>query len=192
MSYQSPIGPRVTHCRGTLIVSSLEVLRRQGHFARYATLLPSESREELLATMPTSWLPISLAAQHYRACNDLGLSLPALDAIADEVGNRVASTFLATFLRSTRNVGGTPWHSLKQADLLLPRVLQGGSMHIFKVGPKDARVETRGLSLLQIPYFSRAFCTILKGAALVFTKVAYSRQVGIVEPETHRVLLSWV
>ena len=192
VSYQSPVGPRVTHCRGTLIVSSLEVLRRQGHFERYLPLLPRECRDELLATMPTSWLSISLARQHYQACHDLQLSAPALDAIADEVGNRIATTFLATFLRSTRTVGGTPWHSLKQAHLLVPRVLQGGSVRIVKVGPKDARVETRGLSLLQVPYFARAFCTILKGAALMFTKSAYSRQLESKESDLHLALLSWV
>lgn len=192
VAYQSSAGAVVSHCRGTLIVSSLEVLRRQGHFERYVELLPSQLRDELLHTLPTSWLPIELAQRHYLACDALALSTRALDEMAHEVGERLSATFLATFLRTTRTVGGTPWLSLKQVPLLVPRVLQGGTVRVLKVGPKDARIEMRGLALVHIPYFARALCTFLKGAALIFSKTAYARQLETMELNTHVTLLSWV
>jgi len=191
-TYQSPAGAQVTHCRGTLIVSSLDALRRHGHYESYLQLLPEAFREELVHTLPASWVPVALAQEHYIACNALRLSTHAMDAIASDVTERVSATFLATFLRTARSVGANPWHALKQSHLLVPRVLQGGSIRIIKVGPKDARIETRGLSLFHIPYFSRAFCTFVKRAALVFTETAYARQLETTELNAHVALLSWV
>jgi hypothetical protein len=192
VDYTSPDGAQVTHVRSTLIASSLQTLRELQYFDRYFERLPREHRDEILLALGPAWLPLETALAHYRACEALDLTEEQLGAIGTSVTTRLANTLIATFLRSTRAVGGSPWLSLEQSDRMWSRLMRGGAVRVTRRGPKEAMVEVTGLALFELRYFSLAFRSALLGGALLFSKTAYLREQGKRRPHAMVAILSWV
>ena len=69
-----------------------------------------------------------------------------------DVSVQVQATFLGTLAKMGRSAGVTPWTGLVHFQRLWDRVLDGGGVAVYRVGPKDARVGDRvALSLVDIP-----------------------------------------
>lgn len=151
----------VNQVRSTLVQSSLNALRTQGHFARYEANLNSQFRERILGSLGPEWLPLSAAEAHYQACEDLALSPEEIQRMGEDVGDRIQGTFLGTLVRKARVVGLTPWLLLGQFERLWERLMTGGGVALYKSGPKDARVEICGLPLARFAYFRSAFCGVI-------------------------------
>jgi hypothetical protein len=143
--------------RSTLIQSSLDTLRRRGHFERYLALLDSRHRPTLLESLAPEWLSLDVAAAHYTACDALGLSSGELHEIGEDVGSRIQGTFIGTLVRKARTIGLTPWVPLAQFQRLWERLMQGGAVSVVKTGPKDCSVEIRSLALCDYDYFRAGF-----------------------------------
>ena len=166
----------VTSVRGTLIVSSLNTLRVRGHFERYAALLPSGVRTEVLMAPAASWCPIDLAQTHYRACEALQLSDAERIEVGKAVGSKIQSSFVGTILRRARDFGtADPWLLLAHLDRIWARMFEGGGTCVLKTGPKDALVQVRGGVLMEIPYFREAFVGVLQSPAQVLSRSLYCR-----------------
>lgn len=163
--------------RSTWIVSSIQSLRSAGHFDRYAANLPESHRQEILQTVAAVWLPMPVARIHYEACDRLKLSVDDQIALGSSVGERAQGTLLATAVRAARGAGVTPWTILPQFDRLYHRGNNGGAIAVFKIGPKDARVEAIGCELFDIDYFRNAFRGVLLGIMALFTPRAYVHEV---------------
>jgi hypothetical protein len=151
----------VTAVRSTLIQSSLNTLRKRGHFERYLGLLDVQHKATLLETLAPEWLSMEAATAHYAACDALALSQGELQEIGEDVGERIQGTFLGTLVRKARSVGLTPWILLGQFQRLWERLMQGGGVCLLKVGPKDCSVDVRGLALCDYAYFRAAFCGVV-------------------------------
>ncbi len=152
---------RVSQVRSTLIQSSLNALRQQGHFADYEARLDPVHRERVLGSLGPEWLPLEVAEAHYQACDQLGLTPEQVQRMGEDVGDRIQGTFLGTLVRKARMVGLTPWLLLGQFERLWERLMTGGGVALYKVGPKDARVEIYNLPLARFPYFRSAFCGVI-------------------------------
>lgn len=151
----------VSAVRSTLIQSSLNTLRKRGHFERYLATIDPQHKATLLETLAPEWLPIEAASAHYTACDALALSAAELQEIGEDVGERIQGTFLGTLVRKARSVGLTPWVLLGQFPRLWERLMQGGAVGLTKVGPKDCSVDIRGLGLNDFAYFRAAFCGVV-------------------------------
>jgi hypothetical protein len=168
-----------TEIRTTLLVSSLQSLRRHGHQERYLGMLPREHHDTVLSMIAGQWAPIALGRAHYLACEGLGLSLAEVNAIGREVGDRIEGTFVATLVRMAGQVGATPWTALTHAQRLCERVLRGGGgTSVARLGPKDARIRLVGLGLNDIPYFVKAMAGVFEVGAELFCTKAYAQVVA--------------
>ena len=194
LQHTSPNGLIARHVRGSLIASSLQTLRELGYFERYSAKLPAAYRDEVLFVLASSWLPMKIAEAHYRACEELGLDEAQLTANGEAVSRRIMGTYLATMTRTGRNMGTlSPWLPLKQYHRVCERIIDGGSFVVSEVGPKDALVETRGLPLFQFRYFRMAALGVFRGAAGMFAKTCYVRELpSRVNSEQLVVSVSWV
>ena len=192
LDYHAPEGPIATHVRSTLLSSSLQMIRELGYFERYVALMPKAACETILLTLAPTWLPVALADAHYAACDGLALSPSETDLVGQAVAARFMGTFLQTFVRSTRGVGGSPWVPIKQYGRLWSRIWQGGSVLITERGPKDALIESRGLAVAKYHYFSTAYMGVIRAAGLMFASTVYVRSVRSSEPSTHLCNISWV
>jgi hypothetical protein len=192
LDYHAPEGPVVTHVRSTLLSSSLQMMRELGYFDRYVALMPKAACETILLTLAPTWLPVALADAHYAACDGLALSASETDFVGQAVATRFMGSLLQTFVRSSRNVGGSPWVPIKQYGRLWSRIWQGGSVLVTEVGPKDAVIESRGLTVAKYPYFSAAYMGVIRSACLMFASTVYVKLGRTRDPSTHICNLSWV
>jgi hypothetical protein len=187
------VGPEARHVRGALIASSLQTLKDSGHYDAYLTRLPKQHHEALLFCLASSWLPLQLAAVHYEACDSLGLDDREMLRIGEVVSHRIMGTFLGTMLRSARSLGATPtpWVVLKSYHKVCERLMDGGHYCVVQHGPKDALIETRGLSLFRYRYFRTAMVGMCRGAASIFARSCFSKELSA-GPDRVRVSLRWV
>jgi hypothetical protein len=193
---QVPIG---TQTRGTVILSSLRALRKRGHEERYLALLGREHHPTVAAITAVSWLPMEFAFAHYDACDRLALDRNTIDEIGFQGGRFVNDTVFATIVKVTRTAGLTPWFPLANSPRFLARTWQGGSVAVWKLGPKEARVEWIQLPLLRIPYYRVAFCAFMRGILSAYADTVYvreiprtSREAGLLTDIDLAVRASWV
>jgi hypothetical protein len=154
----------VTAVRSTLIQSSLESMRKRGHYDRYLTLVAPAYRARILETIAAEWLDMDLALAHYTACDALGLGHDELLEIGEGVGEYIQGTFVAMIVRRARVLGLTPWVPLAQFQRLWDRLMTGGGVSLTRTGPNEARAEACLLPLAQLGYFRTAFCGVIASA----------------------------
>jgi hypothetical protein len=189
-----PLGtaPRMTHVRGTLVVASLKALDRRGYTARYFAALPPEHHAPIREIIATTWVPEALALAHYVACDALGLSPLEAHVIGAEIGDRIRATFLGTLLGAARAAGTTPWTYFERLPRLFPRLGRGGSVAIYKLGPKEARAEWYGLRALETGYFRAAFRGANQAIVEIFCVKAYVSETRAVRGGDWAFRASWV
>ncbi|HEY6464088.1 MAG TPA: hypothetical protein VIY73_28160 [Polyangiaceae bacterium] len=181
-----------TMVRSTLIAASIESLRARGLYDRYAVRLADADRSELAAVVGGAWIPMSLAAAHYRACDSLRLCVGEQLDVALKVGMHLHGTFLGAMLRMARTVGVTPWGALAYTDKLYERLFRGGGIAVTRVGPKDARVDLVGNPLCQMEYFRVGVRGVYQAALELFCERLVTREVPRRYPEFDMaVRISW-
>jgi hypothetical protein len=173
--HHTPLTP-TTGVRSTLVQSSLATLKTLGFYTRYLEVVSPQYREAILGSIAPAWLPVEVALAHYQACDDLKLSQQELITIGETVGDRMQGPFMETLTRAARGMGVTPWLLLKRFDVLWDRLMQGGSIELTKVGPKDLMIEIRSARLPRYAYFRTAFCGVVRaGYKYVGVRTAYVR-----------------
>jgi hypothetical protein len=179
--------------RSTLIVSSIQTLRRHGLFDRYNAELSPEGRQDLLSLIAGVWIPIDLALTHYAAVDRLGLQATAIEEIGAEVAERINKSILATLVRASRQVGASPWTALAQVHRLRDLTWKGSDIAVWKLGPKEARFDWIGQPLAAIPYFVTSFGGYLRTLVQLFASKAYTRLASEPNPRGEiRYRISWV
>jgi hypothetical protein len=167
-----------TRVRTTLLVSSLQSLRKRGLQERYLELLPTEHHAIVRSMIAGQWVAMSVAEAHYDACEALHIDRREVNAIGREVGDRIEGTFLATMVRMAGSVGATPWTALSQIERLYERLFAGGGgTCVQKLGPKDAEVHFVGVPICRIPYFRGAMLGVFEIGAELFCTRAYAKEV---------------
>jgi len=168
-----------TRIRTTLLVSSLQSLRRRGSFDPYMHLLSQEHHMTVNSMIAGQWVPMAVGLAHYEACQALGISQPEVVAIGREVGDKIHGTFLATMVRMAGQVGATPWTAMSFVGRLYDRLFQGGGgVTVIKLGPKDARVVFVGMPVARVPYYRMAMNGVFEVGTELFCKKAYVADVA--------------
>jgi hypothetical protein len=171
----------VTKVRGTLITASLATITQHGYRDRYFAALPAGLHETMRSLIASTWVDEEVALQHYLACDALRLSPLELHEIGAAVGTRIRETFLGSLLRAAKEAGTTPWTYLEYLPRLFTRVTVGGAAAVYKLGPKEARVEWYGMRAVSTVYFSTAFRGANQALLEVFCQKAY-----VSETKAHR------
>jgi hypothetical protein len=156
----------ITEVRGTLLSSSLLVLREKKLFDRYLAKLAREHHDTILGMVAGCWLPVDVAVAHYTACDALGLDSATIASFGSSVGARIHLSVMRTLTRLTP---GQAWTGLSLFERLWTRVFIGGGAAIYRVGPKDARIEVTGQPLTHIPYFCHSLSGVVEVCFSLFT-----------------------
>lgn len=169
--------PPTTQFRSTWIVSSQNTLRERGHYDRYVELLPPELRETITMTIVGAWLPIEHAVAHYTACDRLELSAADRVELGRAVTKHLDQTLLSTAARLATSAGATVWTPLGQIRRLWERMFVGGGMAVYKLGPKETRIEVHGCALAPIAYFRTGLQGVLQGIGERFCQKLYVSEI---------------
>jgi hypothetical protein len=175
-----PLPPRAhvataSHFRGTWLAGSIRALRARGLHEAYFAALPLESADAIRASIAGEWLPVSVAVDHYRAIDGLGLSYADQVAIGREVALHAQGAAVDVAAKLARGLGATPWTVFGQLDRIWRRTWIGGAVAVLRAGPKDARVRIVRWPCASVAYCRSAMCGVLTGLA---------------EPVAHRVFVS--
>jgi hypothetical protein len=195
VDYTSAGGPVVTHVRGIMLANAIANLRRIGAYDEYASHIAAADLDVVLSTVAASWVPVVHVVAHYVACDALGLSRAAFDGIGASNADRVASTFLAGFLRRARGFGVDGMHiSLTHWPKLNERLFKGGRCVIIELGPKEVHIERHGLPFAHCRAYREGFMAFSQSLASLFCKVAYLKPVRPRVPDAQNlaITLSWV
>ena len=163
--------------RSTWILSSLGALKQAGHYDRYVKLLPQRHHEDVFSLVAGVWVPLDLARIHYEACERLELPVSEQLALGRAVGDRAQGTMLSTGVRLAKSAGVTPWTVLPQYPRLWQRGVDGGALAVYKLGPKEARIDIVGCELFSIGYFRTALRGVMHGMAALFCRTSFIHDV---------------
>jgi hypothetical protein len=163
-----------TQIRSTLLAASVLSLRSRGHFDRYLAHLPKESHEPVLQSVPGAWVPIAVGIAHYRAAEALGLTMEEQLEVGRGVADRIQNGLLGTLVRLAKTAGVTPWMGLEYFPRLWQRTIMGGGCAVYRLGPKEARVECHGIpELAELGYFRNGFRGMFASSGQLFCQKVY-------------------
>jgi hypothetical protein len=154
LPFPAPSRERVlptTRVRGTWIASVVRALKASPHFDAYVKELDTATRATVLGAMASDWLDVAVLMAHYEACDRLSLPGEEIARIARESLQHAQGSVLAVTARAVT----TPWTLLGQLQRFWDRLFMGGGAAVFKLGPKEARVEIVGF-----PGCSSRYCRI--------------------------------
>jgi hypothetical protein len=182
-----------TRFRSTWLASSIASLRERGLGERYERALPEAHKASVLGAIAGLWLPMDLAAVHFEACDRLELSQAELLDLGMGAMKRAHKTTLSLAVLLARGAGSTPWTIFRQADRFWDRTCQGGAIGVFKLGPKEARIEEIGFPLARYRYNRITMRGILTAVAGLFCEKVYVHEIGaLCTPTTLGYRVSWV
>jgi hypothetical protein len=144
---------------------------------RYLANLPVRYHDAVAGSVAGVWLPIEVAVAHYEACDALQLAPEEQVAIGRQVTELVHKTSYSLAIRLVKEAGVTPWACLALQKRLWQRVWEGGDVAVFKLGPKEARVEVAGWPCSRVPYIRRGLRGLLIGQSELFCRKAYANEI---------------
>jgi hypothetical protein len=182
----------VVKVRSTLLASSLLGLRERGRFDAYLELLPEKARPTVLGSVAGQWLAVEFAMDHYRACEMLGEPVDDQFTAGWRTSERIQNSVLGTLARVAKNAGVTPWMGLEYFQRLWDRLMLGGSGAVYRVGPKDARVEIHGVPMVQFAYFRNGWRGMFAGSGQLFANSIHVTEITSFTTHTRTAFrISW-
>jgi hypothetical protein len=169
--------PLGTEFRSTWLSASLARLRARGIMDRYLALLPQRHHEAVLHSIAGTWLPAEIAVEHYRAFDGLGDSPAEMIQGGRDITLRLEKTIFALGFRAARELGVTPWAVLRMLPTVWEREWRGGGMAVFRLAPKDARVEFAGFPCAPIPYCRIGMRGVIMAMCDLVCSKAFCREV---------------
>ncbi|HEY6877745.1 MAG TPA: hypothetical protein VI299_06980 [Polyangiales bacterium] len=143
--------PFATGIRSTTLISSLAALEAHGlRDAYFAALSPGHhaTMRELVAGQ---WHSMEVGLAHYGAVESLGIPAAIARANGRRVAEAVQHSHFATIVRALGDCVSF-WAVLPRVPAFIARNVQGGECAIFKLGPKDARIELHGIPIACYAY----------------------------------------
>lgn len=165
--------PLATKFRSTWLASSIRALRERKLIDRYLAALPRDHHESMVGSVAGVWLPISVAMQHYAACDSLGLTVDEQVAIGRNVAIFAHRTSYSHALRVAKSEDVSPWMVFNLQQRLWSQVWRGGDVATFKLGAKEARVEIIAWPCSAITYVRKAMQGVLLAQTELFCTKAY-------------------
>jgi hypothetical protein len=162
--------PNATYCRSTLLITSMQALRRHGYYDRYVAAIAPRHLETILSSVAGVWLPIEVGVAHYTACDALDIPTDEQLAIGGEVVRALQKTFLGSLLKSAASgIGISPLAGLEKFTNFRARSIQGGGARVIRFGPKDVRIDFVGEPFAAIRYFRVAYRGFIQAGCEFFS-----------------------
>lgn len=175
--------PLATHLRGTVLASSLSAIEGLGMRDDYFATLAPEHHDAIRGLVVNDWIPMALALAHYGALETMGLAGEVARDNGRKVADRVQKSYLATLVRAL-GVGITPWSILPRTQSVLDRLLLGSTVAVYKVGPKDARIEMHGIPIARYAYVRSGWSGMIEGGLDLVCRKSFVKDVSARRTET--------
>ena len=110
------------------------------------------------------------------------------------VAQRIQNTYVGTIIRGLKASGTVSvWALLERFPIAWGRLMEGGSSAVYRLGPKEARVECHGVPFADIAYFRAGWEGMFESTIELVTRKVYTRQLpGLQTPTVIAYRVSWV
>jgi hypothetical protein len=173
----APDAPPVKRVRTTLLTASLLTVKERGLLDQYLHALPPQHHATVLGVVAGDWVPIEVGMAHYGALDRLNMTAADQFQLGEQVGLRIHKGVLGTAVRLAGASGATPRTALEQLPRLWSRMLDGGGVGLYELGPKDARIEFARCPLIQFGYCRNGFRGIVAGALTPFCRRIFVNEI---------------
>ncbi len=171
MALPVPVRP-ISQVRASILLVSLQALRRQGFIDQYRHTLPEREHGAMFSLAGAGWVPIELAQVHYRTVDALPLGTAERLAIGAYNAERLQRGWLNVLVRLSRDAGVGVWTALRKGGELTAQAWNGGGLEVRKRGPKDAWVAWYEQPLFESEQFTIGFAGMVNALiGLYATKV---------------------
>ncbi len=166
----------IRHARSTVLIGSLATIRELGRIAEYESRLSAPHRDILFNLVAGTWVPIEVAYAHYDACEYLNFPVEQQVANGRATFDKTSGTLLGTVIRMAKEAGVSPWNIFPQFQRFWSRGYDGNGVAVFKMGPKEARVEVVQNRLCDSRYYRNALRGLVLGVTDLFCSKSYSTE----------------
>jgi hypothetical protein len=180
LDFPTRVSP-LRNVKSTVLLASIEGVRRAGRFDEYASFVPKEHRAPLFESIAGTWLSVDTAAAHYAACDALRFSALEQAVMGRSTANQVGESMVGTVSRLAQQVGATPLLYFAQFQRLWARAYDGGGIAVYRTGPKDARLELISFSLCTSVHYRNALRGWVEGLGSLFCSRLFLREL----PQPH-------
>jgi hypothetical protein len=180
--------PPVRHVRGQWIASSLRAVRERGLMDSYLSKLPPEHHLAIRSTPVHEWLPANVVVAHYAALDALYLPIDDILSIGSTVVIHSHGKAIQVVLRLIPTSVFNVFSVLAKVDRLWNRAFDGGAPAVFRLGPKEARIDVVGLPFSHLRYPRLAIRGVITGVMRLLVKTVY---VNDVTPSANGNVLSY-
>jgi hypothetical protein len=172
MALPTPLLP-IRHARSTVLLGSIATIRESGRLAEYEARLNPAHRDILFNLVAGTWVPVDIAYAHYDACEHLAFPVEQQVANGRATFDKTSGTLLGTVIRMAKEAGVTPWNILPQFQRFWSRGYDGNGVAVYRLGPKEARVDVVQNRLCDSRYYRNALRGLTAGVTEMFCSKAY-------------------
>jgi hypothetical protein len=135
---------------------------------------------------------VDVALAHYKACEDLGLTSEEQVEVGRTVGLQLRGTLAGTVVHMSKEVGVDPWTVIPTMPRFWGRIFDGATLHGWKLGPKEVRLQTTDMPLVDLRYFRNALRGQVMGMMDLFCTRSYANPLATkFEPGTYSFRVQW-
>ena len=164
--------PLATAIRSTTLISSLGTLEQAGKLVAYWRDVPDQYAETLRHLVTGMWVPIAVGLAHYHTVDKLGFTAKDAKLNGRRVAENVQNSHFATMVRALGNAVSL-WSILPKFPNFMGRLIQGGGCAVYRLGPKDARIELHAIPIARFGYVRSGWAGMFEGTFEIVARKVY-------------------
>jgi hypothetical protein len=176
--------PLASRVKGAWLATSVRNMRVQGHYDRYVALLSAAHRETLLNVTVNGWYPLDPLLAHYDACDRLNLTANEIVEMSQRSTKHAQGGAIGVAARLATGAGVSPWTILAQFHKFWSRFFIGGGVAVFKLGPKEARVDVAQFPGCRYRHARIGMRGVVEGAVELFCTRAFTHDLPSMSSDT--------
>ena len=166
-----------THIRGTMLASSLAVVREEGFEQKYFALLPAQYHTAVHGLVAQDWLSMELAIAHYAAMDRMFPTMAQQLENGRRAAQRAQVGYIQAVVRTLRLTGTIDLAAgLKRVPDVIARIVRGGSCNVYLVARKDGRIELNGYPFLASRYVHNGWQGMFEASFSMLSRRIFVRQ----------------
>lgn len=148
----------VARVRGIALVLSVAAIRRAGFEAEYASAASPAFAERMRNIVPTDWVPVDVAVEHYRVLDRVIANEQERLKLGHSAGAGAHGTVVGVLARALRATQQPVlWKVLERFDMIWSRLADGGGAEVRSISDRQARIVFHGLPIADLGYVRTAF-----------------------------------
>jgi hypothetical protein len=147
-----------------LVHSSIRELQQLGFYDRYCALMRPESLAQISELIGPGSMPVDLAVEHYRACDDIGLSEEQVYTAGLRAGDNIGDALMVASKQLSSGAERSTWEMIGAFYRMSRRIYEGASVQYVKLGSNVLQIENRFNPLFSVRYYRVAYGGFIRQA----------------------------